>query len=232
MAFNTLGAEAAKMWVPVAVDAFRTTPSKFLIPVGSMARFAIEEIMRSTEPEWSEIMVLAQVHRPIGDGVTPVTLAAATTLMHIDVAVRTLLRGIRVDVHNVAFRAIHLSMTAFQGITGLRAVVELMQRRPLSGRVALVTWLGKLPLMKVLVAIPTCGIDRFVMPLRMTARTGHLLVLSFKFKSTHVMVEEGNFPTLESCMTLVTRIFFELHSVTRRVAEAAVCIGIIITLST
>ena len=86
--------------------------------------------------------------------------------------------------------------------------------------------------MKVLVTVPACGIDGLVMALCMTPSTGDLLVLSFKFKSAHVMVEEGDFPTLESCMTLVTRIFFELHSVTRRVAEAAVCIGIIITLST
>ena len=57
-----------------------------------------------------------------------VTLATTTTLMHINMAVSTLLRSVRVHVHNMTFRTVHLRMTVLQGILSLRTVVELSQR--------------------------------------------------------------------------------------------------------
>ena len=48
MAFDTLGAETPKMRVPVAIDAFWTSPGELLVPVRPMAFLAIEKVVSPT----------------------------------------------------------------------------------------------------------------------------------------------------------------------------------------
>ena len=149
-------------------------------------------------------MVLSHVNSQVAHRVTSVAPVASSALVNIDVTVGALRRRARVSIHDMAFGAVQLCVLALERKACLFLVIELSQRRPTRGRVAFVTRLGKLSLVKVLMTVTACRVDRLVVPLCVTPRTGDLLMLTLELKPADAMVKERNPPALETSMTFFT----------------------------
>jgi len=149
----------------------------------------------------------------------------------IHVAISALGGRVGIAIYDVAFRAVQINMRALKGKLRLATMVKLVQWGPVGRRMAFITRLRELPLMKVLMTVPAGGLYRFVVPLCMTASARDLLMLTFKFKLANLVIEERNLPGLKTCMTFVTGIRLELTLVNAGMAESAICIRIIFGLS-
>ena len=81
--------------------------------------------MGATDTKLTEIVILSRIHRPIGHRVTPLTLCAKLTLMHINMTVRAGLRCTRVLVPDVALTTINTGVSTFERVAGLAVVVKI-----------------------------------------------------------------------------------------------------------
>ena len=159
--------------------------------------------MRSTDADRSEVVVDRLIRLPPIERMAPRTVGASLPLVHIKMTALTALREITVLVLDVAFPTALFTVETFQGVSALALMIEI-DLTPSDRAMTLVAGLRELSFVEILMAICAAGVDRFELPLTMTAVTVEPLVFPLKGEAAEPMVKCLDRPRLRTLVTANT----------------------------